>query len=61
MSKGSRARKSSVDLKTFDTNWDNIFKKPDPRVVEDSKNEDEEFKLIDQQNKLRNNNASKSN
>jgi hypothetical protein len=61
MSKGSRARPSSVDLKTFDTNWDNIFRKPDPRVVEDSKNEDEEFKLIDEKNKQRNNNASESN
>jgi hypothetical protein len=27
MGKGSRARPFSVDQKTFDTNWDNIFKK----------------------------------
>ncbi len=25
--KGSRPRPFSVDMKTFDTNWDNIFKK----------------------------------
>ena len=61
MSKGSRSRPFSVDLKTFDNNWDAIFKKPDPRVVEDSKNEDEEFKLIDEKNKQRNNDASESN
>ncbi len=27
MGKGSRARPFSVDQKTFDNNWDNIFKK----------------------------------
>ena len=27
MGKGSRARPFSVPLKTFDSNWDNIFKK----------------------------------
>ena len=35
MSKGSMPRPYSVDLKTFDNNWDNIFRKPDPRVIED--------------------------
>ena len=43
MSKGSRPRPYSVDLKTFNNNWDNIFRKPDPKVVEDQKIEDEAF------------------
>lgn len=48
MSKGSSPRPYSVDLKTFDNNWDAIFKKPDPKVVQDNQNEDEAFKLIEQ-------------
>ena len=28
MSKGSNPRPYSVNLKTFDNNWDNIFRKP---------------------------------
>jgi hypothetical protein len=59
--KGSRARPFSVDQKTFDNNWDQIFKNPDPRVVQDSENEDEAFRRIEEQNKLRSNNADKSN
>ena len=39
-------RPYSVNLKTFNNNWDNIFRKPDPRVVEDQKNEDEAFERI---------------
>jgi hypothetical protein len=46
MSKGSMPRPYSVDLKTFNNNWDNIFRKPDPRVIEDQKNEDEAFDQI---------------
>ena len=46
MSKGSMPRPYSVDLKTFNNNWDNIFRKPDPRVIEDQKNEDEAFEKI---------------
>jgi hypothetical protein len=30
MSKGDRPRPYSVDLKTFDNNWDSIFKKNIP-------------------------------
>ena len=40
MSKGSSPRPYSVDLKTFNNNWDNIFRK-DPREVEDQRIEDE--------------------
>jgi len=28
VSKGSTSRQHSVNLKTFDNNWDNIFRKP---------------------------------
>jgi len=46
MSKGSRQR--PTDLSKFRSNYDAIFRKPDPREVEDSKNEDEAFKLIEE-------------
>jgi hypothetical protein len=46
MSKGSMPRPYSVDLNTFNNNWDNIFRKPDPRIIEDQKNEDEAFENI---------------
>jgi hypothetical protein len=45
MSKGSLPRPYSVDLNTFDNNWDNIFRK-DPKVIEDQKIEDEAFDHI---------------
>jgi hypothetical protein len=48
MSKGSRQRKPLVPQSVVDSNWDAIFRKPDPREVEDSKNEDEAFKLIEE-------------
>ena len=44
MSKGSRQR--PTDLNKFRSNYDAIFRKPDPRVVEDAQAEDEAFKLI---------------
>lgn len=43
MSKGSRPRPYSVSQQQFANNFDAIFRKPDPRVVEDQKNEDEAF------------------
>ena len=46
MSKGSRQR--PTDTNKFRANYDAIFRKPDPREVEDSKNEDEAFKLIEE-------------
>jgi len=46
MSKGSSPRPYSVDLKTFDNNWDNVFRQPDPKVIEDAKLEDEAFARI---------------
>jgi len=53
MSKGSRPRPYSVDLNTFDNNWDNIFRKPDPRVIEDAKLEDEAFNEIAKQTEVK--------
>jgi hypothetical protein len=56
MSKGSLPRPYSVDLKTFNNNWDNIFRKPDPRVIEDQKNEDEAFEKIASQTEVKDSN-----
>jgi hypothetical protein len=46
MSKGSSPRPYSVSLKEFDNNFDRIFRKPDPREIEDARIEDEAFKQI---------------
>ena len=56
MSKGSTPRPYSVNLKTFDNNWDNIFRKPDPKVVEDQQNEDEAFEKIANQSDVKDSN-----
>ena len=46
MSKGSRSRPFSVSQMQFGNNFDAIFRKPDPRVVEDQQNEDEAIEQI---------------
>ena len=46
MSKGSRQR--PTNLNKFRANYDAIFRKPDPRVVEDAQAEDEAFKIIEE-------------
>jgi hypothetical protein len=56
MSKGSSPRPYSVDLKTFNNNWDNIFRKPDPRIIEDQQNEDEAFEKIASQSEVKDSN-----
>ena len=56
MSKGSTPRPYSVDLNTFNNNWNNIFRKPDPRVIEDQKNEDEAFEKITSQSEVKDSN-----
>jgi hypothetical protein len=56
MSKGSLPRPYSVDLKTFNNNWDNIFRKPDPRILEDQKNEDEAFERIARESEVKDSN-----
>ena len=53
MSKGSAPRPYSVDLKTFNNNWDTVFRKPDPKVVDDQKNEDEAFEKIASQTEIK--------
>jgi len=53
MSKGSRPRPYSVSQNQFDNNYDNIFRKPDPRVVEEQKIEDEEFERIAKSNQVK--------
>jgi hypothetical protein len=56
MSKGSLPRPYSVDLNTFHNNWNNIFRKPDPRIIEDQQNEDEEFEKIANQSEVKDSN-----
>lgn len=45
--KGSKPRPFSVSQDEYSKNFDAIFRKPDPRVLEDQKNEDEAFKYIE--------------
>ncbi len=56
MSKGSLPKPYSVDLNTFNNNWNNIFRKPDPRVIEDQKNEDEAFEKIARETEVKDSN-----
>ena len=46
MGKGSAPRPFSVSQEQFGNNFDAIFRKPDPRAVEDAEREDEEFERI---------------
>ena len=52
MSKGSSPRPFSVSQEEFGNNFDAIFRKPDPRVKEDSQCEDEEFELINKRKEI---------
>ena len=56
MSKGSLPRPYSVDLNTFSNNWDNIFRKPDPKTIEDQQIEDEAFDSIANQTEVKDSN-----
>jgi hypothetical protein len=56
MSKGSLPKPYSVDLNTFNNNWDNIFRKPDPRIIEDQQIEDEAFEKIASQTEVKDSN-----
>jgi hypothetical protein len=49
MSKGSRPRPCSVSQNQYSNNYDAIFRKPSPRVLEEAKLEDEEFERLDNQ------------
>jgi len=46
MSKGSSPRPYSVSQEEFANNFDRIFRKPDPREIEDARNEQEAFDYI---------------
>jgi hypothetical protein len=52
MSKGSSPRPYSVDLNTFNNNWDNVFRKT-PQQIEDQKNEDQEFERLAKQSEVK--------
>ena len=56
MTNGSLPKPYSVDLNTFNNNWDNIFRKPDPRTIEDQKNEDEAFEQIARETEVKDSN-----
>jgi hypothetical protein len=56
VSKGSTPRPYSVDLNTFNNNWNNIFRKPDPKLIEEQQHEDEEFERIANQSEVRDSN-----
>lgn len=50
--KGSSPRPYSVDRKTFENNWDKIFKKPDPKALDDEQAEKEAFESIENKKNL---------
>ena len=56
MSKGSSPRPYSVSQQQFANNFDAIFRKPDPRIVEEQKIEDEEFERIAQSSQVKDSN-----
>jgi len=47
MSKGDRPRPYSVSQEEFANSFDKIFRKPDPRVIEDARNEQEAFDNVE--------------
>lgn len=51
--KGSSPRPFSVSQDEFAKNFDAIFRKPDPRVVEDQVNEDDEFERIARETEIK--------
>ena len=53
MSKGSSPRPYSVSQRQFANNFDAIFRKPDPRIVEEQQIEDEEFERIAQSSQVK--------
>jgi hypothetical protein len=50
MSKGSRPRPCSVSQEEFANSFDKIFRKPDPRQIQDAQAEDEAFIEIEKFN-----------
>jgi hypothetical protein len=56
VSKGSSPRPYSVSQQEFANNFDAIFRKPDPRVIEDQENEDEAFEQIARETEVKDSN-----
>ena len=56
MTKGSLPRPYSVSQQEFANNFDAIFRKPDPRMIEDQKNEDQEFERLAKQSEVKDSN-----
>jgi len=56
VSKGSSPRPYSVSQQQFANNFDAIFRKPDSKVIEDQKNEDDAFEKIASQPEVKNSN-----
>ena len=59
MSKGSKQR--PTDLKAFSSNYDVIFRKPNPKLQEEAKLEDEEFERLDKQSQIKYNTQTETN
>lgn len=53
MSKGSSSRPYGVSQQEYANNYDKIFRKPDPRMIEDQKNEDEAFEKIARETEIK--------
>lgn len=51
--KGSSPRPFSVSQNEFAKNFDAIFRKPDPKTIEDQQNEDEAFEQIANKTEVR--------
>ncbi len=56
MSKGSSPRPYSVSQQEFANNFDAIFRKPDPRMIEDQQNENEAFEKISRETEVKDSN-----
>jgi hypothetical protein len=53
MSKGSRPRPFSVSQDQYGANYDAIFRKPDPRELDDARAEDEAWAELEKMNKAK--------
>lgn len=53
--KGSNPRPFSVSQDEYGKRFDAIFRKPDPRVLDDQRNEDEAFRLVEEKQQEINN------
>jgi hypothetical protein len=56
VSKGSSPRPYSVSQQEFANNFDAIFRKPDPRMIEDQQNENEAFEKISRETEVKDSN-----